>query len=188
MNKFYLDNNLYCGRPEDIRQNREMRCYDLLDSLSIAYQRAEHAPANTIDDCKEVEKVIGVGISKNLFLCNRQKTRFYLLLMPGEKPFKTSIFSKLIGSSRLSFAGEEHMLELLDLHPGSVSILGLLMDTDKRVQLVIDSDIVKCDYMRCHPCANTTTLKLLTSDVLEKLLPAMDHEPIILDIPWQTDN
>ena len=183
-----MDKKLYSGRPADARQEREMRCYELLDSLSIPYERAEHSPANTIADCMEVEKVIGVGVCKNLFLCNRQKTNFYLLLMPGQKPFRTSVFSKLIGSSRLSFADEEHMLEYLDVHPGSVSILGLMNDTEGRVQLVIDREVVSGEFMRCHPCANTTTLKIRTSDVLEKLLPAINHVPIIVDLPWETED
>jgi len=188
MQNFFVSSDLYRGRPADERHAREMRCYDLLDSLSIPYLRADHSPANTVADCIEVEKVIGVGICKNLFLCNRQKTRFYLLLMPAQKPFRTSVFSGLIGSSRLSFADEAHMLEFLDLHPGSVSILGLLNDIDGKVQLVIDREIVSCEYMRCHPCANTSTLKLRTSDVLEKLLPAINHVPIIADIPRETEN
>jgi len=188
MDSFYVDKKLYSGRPADVRQEREMRCYELLDSLSIPYMRAEHSPANTIADCMEVEKVIGVGVCKNLFLCNRQKTKFYLLLMPGQKPFRTSVFSKLIGSSRLSFADEEHLLKFLDVHPGSVSILGLMNDTEGRVQLVIDRDVISGEYMRCHPCANTTTLRLRTTDVLNKLLPAINHVPIIVDIPWESED
>jgi len=187
MEKFYVCERLYSGRSSDSgRQEREMRCYDLLDSLEIPYMRADHSPADTVADCMEVERIIGVGIYKNLFLCNRQKSRFYLLVMPAEKPFKTSIFSKLIGSTRLSFADEEHMVELLDLHPGSVSILGLANDKEGKVQLVIDNEIICGDYMRCHPCINTSTLKLRTSDVLGKLLPAIKHEPIFVDLPWET--
>ncbi len=188
MNDFYLDKNLYFGRPTDTgRLKKELLCYDLLDSLSIGYWRAEHSPADTVECCKQVEKVIGVNIYKNLFLCNRQKTAFYLLVMPALKPFRTSIFSKLIGSSRLSFADEENMEKYLGLSPGSVSVLGLMNDKDGAVRLVIDRDIVSSDYFRCHPCVNTATLKIKTSDLLEKLLPAIGHIPEFVELPWNFD-
>lgn len=186
MKDFYIDKELYLGRPsDDGRTSNELRCYDLLDSLSIEYQRAEHSPADTVECCKEVEKVIGVNIYKNLFLCNRQKTAFYLLVMPALKPFRTSVFSKLIGSSRLSFADAENMKRYLGVTPGSVSVLGLMNDSGGAVRLFIDRDVVASDYFRCHPCVNTATLKLKTSDLLEKLLPALGHSPEFVDLPWE---
>ena len=186
MNEFHLDKTLYDGRPEaSNRLAREMRCYDLLDSLGVSYQRAEHSPAESIECCQQVEKVIGVNIYKNLFLCNRQKTAFYLLVMPGLKPFRTSVFSKLIGSSRLSFADEGHMEAFLGLTPGSVSVLGLMNDKENAVRLVIDRDITASEYFRCHPCMNTTTLKIKTRDLLEKILPALGHEPEFVELPWE---
>ena len=121
-------------------------------------------------------------ICKNLFLCNRQKTLFYLLLMPGSKPFRTKELSAQIGSARLSFASEEYMEQFLDLTPGSVTVLGLMNDTDNRVQLLIDEDVVKDEYFGCHPCINTSSLKMKTNDILEKFLPAVHHEPIFVKL------
>ena len=101
------------GRPEtnEGRLEKEIRCYDLLDKLGVEYQRIDHEAAMTMEACVEIDKVLDATICKNLLLCNRQCTQFYLLMLPGEKHFKTSIFSKQIGSSRLSFASAEYMVE-----------------------------------------------------------------------------
>ena len=169
---------LYNGRPEDEsgRLPRELRVYDLLDSLGIFYQRADHEAAMTMEACEKVDEVLGILMCKNLFLCNRQKTRFYLLLMPGDKKFKTKELSKQINSARLSFAEGEDMLAHLDIEPGAVSVMGLMNDTDGQVQLLVDEDLLKEEYLGCHPCVNTSSLKMLTRDVLEKFLPAVRHE------------
>ena len=131
-----------------------------------------------------MEGLLGCKICKNLFLTNRQQTDFYLLVMPGEKPFKTKLLSKQIGSARLSFASAEHMEKYLDITPGSVSILGLMNDKGGAVRLLVDRDLLKEEYFGCHPCINTSSLRLKTADVLEKLLPAMGHEPTFVDLPW----
>lgn len=182
--EFFVDQKLYRGRPENEseRLEKEIRVYDLLDSLSIEYERADHSAADTIEACEEVEKVIGVDICKNLFLCNRQMTKFYVLMMPGKKPFKTKDLSQQIGSARLSFAPAEKMLEYLDITPGSVSIMGLANDKDNVVQLLLDREIAESEFVRCHPCINTSTLKIKTEDILEKYLPAIDHDPIVVDL------
>lgn len=183
-NTFHVDPVLYSGRPENANQRleKEVRVYDLLDSLGIPYERADHDPADTIEDCEKVEEIIGVDICKNLFLCNRQMTKFYMLMMPGKKPFKTKDLSQQIGSARLSFASAEKMEEYLDITPGSVSIMGLANDKDCQVQLLLDREIYESEFVRCHPCINTSTLKIKTSDILEKYLPAVKHNPVVVDL------
>ena len=172
------------GRPENCegRLEKEIRCYDLLDSLGIEYQRIDHEPANTMEACAAVDEALKATICKNLLLCNRQCTDFYLLLIPGSKTFKTSILSKKIGSSRLSFASPEYMEQFLDITPGSVSILGLMNDKDMRVQLLIDEDVLKGEYIGCHPCINTSSLRIKTADMMEKIIPAMGHEPRLVEL------
>ncbi len=172
------------GRPADCtgRLPKEIRCYDLLDSLNIPYQRIDHEEANTMEACAAIDETLNATICKNLLLCNRQCTAFYMLMIPGEKHFKTSVFSKLIGSSRLSFADPKYMEEYLDITPGSVSVLGLMNDTENHVQLVIDKDILAGDFFGCHPCINTSSLRLKTADLMEKIIPAMGHTPRILPI------
>ena len=168
------------GRPAncDGRLDKEIRCYDLLDKLGIAYQRIDHEAAMTMEACAAVDEALGATICKNLLLCNRQCTDFYLLLMPGDKPFKTKDLSKQIGSSRLSFASGEYMEAYLDITPGSLSILGLMNDKDDKVQLLIDEDVLKGEYIGCHPCINTSTIigsRIKVSCVLENFFRRVKH-------------
>ena len=166
------------GRPKSVegRLPREVRTYDLLDSLGIEYKRTDHERADTMEACNVIDEILGVVICKNLFLCNRQKTAFYLLMMPGGKKFKTKELSAQINSARLSVAEPEDMLKYLDIEPGSVSIMGLMNDKDHAVQLLIDEDVLKDEYLGCHPCVNTSSLKMRTEDVIRKFLPAVGHD------------
>ena len=168
---------LYNGRPEDMtgREEREIRVYDLLDKLGIDYIRTDHERTDTMEECNEIDKVLEVLICKNLFLCNRQKTNFYLLMMPGDKPFKTKELSSQINSARLSFASAEDMEKYLDIHPGAVSIMGLMNDHDNAVQLLVDEDVLKGEYFGCHPCVTTSSVKLKTEEVFTKYLDAVHH-------------
>ena len=179
----FIDANVYTGGAEG-RMEKEMRCYALLDSLGIEYRRVDHEHADTIEACEQVEGLLECKICKNLFLTNRQQTDFYLLIMPGEKPFKTKLLSKQIGSARLSFASPEHMEKYLDITPGSVSILGLMNDKGGAVRLLVDRDLLKEEYFGCHPCINTSSLRLKTADVFDVLLPAMGHAPTYVELPW----
>ena len=176
---------LVTGRPADCtgRLEKEIRCYDLLDKLGVSYQRIDHEAAMTMEACEEIDKVLDATICKNLLLCNRQCTSFYLLMLPGEKHFKTSVLSKIIGSSRLSFAGPEYMEEYLDITPGSLSVLGLMNDHDHHVELLVDEDVLKGKYFGCHPCINTSSLRIATSDLMEKIIPAMGHPARIVSLP-----
>ena len=170
------------GSPVDYsdRLPKEQRCYELLDSLGIEYYRCDHpdANANTMEDCLEIDAILEAMVCKNLFLCNRQETSFYMLMMPGDKVFKTKELSSQLGCARLSFAKSEYMEEFLDITPGSVSILGLMNDKNNRVQLLVDEDVLKDEYVGCHPCINTSSLKIRTEDMFGSLLKAMNHEMI----------
>jgi Ala-tRNA(Pro) deacylase len=168
---------LYQGRPEseEGRLPREIRTYDFLDRLGIAYQRTDHDRADNMEACNEIDAVLGVIICKNLFLCNRQRTDFYLLMMPGDKKFKTKELSSQINSARLSFASPEEMLKYLDIEPGAVSIMGLMNDHEHAVRLLIDEDVLKDEYVGCHPCVCTSSLKIRTRDIIDTYLPATGH-------------
>ena len=166
------------GRPADTtgRLDKEIRTYDLLDRLGVEYDRVDHAPAMTMEDCKEVDEILKSMVCKNLFLCNRQETAFYLLMIPDTKVFHTKDLSAQIGSARLSFAKPEYMEKFLDITPGSVSVLGLMNDTENHVQLLIDEDVLNSEYVGCHPCINTSSLRLRTKDLVKTILPAIHHE------------
>ena len=182
---FYLDKTLYDGRPSEMagRLEKEIRTYNLLDELGISYKRLDHSAIPTIEACRDIDALLEIEICKNLFLRNAQKTLFYLLLLPGDKKFRTAALSKQIDSSRLSFAEPEFMAEFLDITPGSVSILGLMNDKNHRVRLLIDKDVLSSEYFGCHPCINTSSLKLKTSDILDKFLPAIGREYTLVDLP-----
>lgn len=165
------------GRPSDEtgRLEKEIHTYDLLDRLGVAYERVDHEPAMTMEVCQAIDEVLQATICKNLFLCNRQETAFYLLMMPDDKPFRTKDLSAQIGSARLSFAKPEYMEQFLDITPGSVSVMGLMNDKEKRVQLLIDEDVLNSEYVGCHPCINTSSIRLLTKDLVDEVIPAMEH-------------
>lgn len=174
---------IFTSTPTDGLTVEQQQVFAALEKLRIPFERVEHDWANTMEDCKDIAAVLGCDVCKNLVLCNRQKTQFYLLTMPSDKPFYTKDLSKQIGSSRLSFASAEAMEELLHVHPGSASILSLLFDTEHKVQLVMDRETMECEHFSCHPCKSTGTLKLKTSDVLDVFLPSTDHAPMVVDLP-----
>ena len=175
---------LFIGRPSDSagRLEKELKSYDFLDFLGVEYSRVDHQPAMTMDICAEISRTLGANICKNLFLCNRQETDFYLLMMPADKIFKTKFLSASLVVSRLSFADEKYMFEYLNITPGSVSVLGLINDIQNRVRLVIDREILCEQYVGCHPCINTSSVKFTTSDFLDKIIPALGHQPTVIDL------
>lgn len=173
------------GRPKDVsgRLEKEIRTYDFLDELGIEYKRIDHEEASTMEVCAKIDEALKATICKNLFLCNRQETDFYLLMMPGDKKFKTKDLSKELEVARLSFANEEYMEKFLDITPGSVSVMGLMNDKEKRVRLVIDEDVLKGEEIGCHPCINTSSIKFSTKDLVDKIIPALNHEMTVVTLP-----
>lgn len=170
------------GRPIDYKKRlvKEQRVYELLDKLGIEYYYVDHEPLMTMEACKAVDDVLESIVCKNIFLCNRQLTDFYLLMMPGDKKFVTKDVSKKLGCARLSFATEDKLLEYLDLTPGSVTVLGLMNDSNNNVKLVIDSEILDGEYIGMHPCINTSSIKIKTNDLLNKFLKEINHDYIII--------
>ncbi|MDD7740182.1 MAG: prolyl-tRNA synthetase associated domain-containing protein [Fusicatenibacter sp.] len=175
---------LFTSKPADIasRLPSEAAVYDLLERLEIPYERADHPPMRTMEDCSGMDQILRIHMCKNLFLTTSSKDAYYLLMMPGEKKFKTSIVSHQIGSSRLSFADADHMQQYLGILPGAVSVMGLMNDTGHHVQLLVDRDVLSEEYLGCHPCVNTSSLRLLTADVFEKFLPATGHDYTVIDL------
>jgi Ala-tRNA(Pro) deacylase len=172
------------GAPKNIEERlpKEQRVYAFLDSLGIEYKRVDHEPAMTMEACEAIDKALGAAMCKNLFLSNRQETAFYLLLIPGDKPFKTKDLSAQLGVARLSFGKAEYMEEYLDITPGSLSILGLMNDKNNNVQLLIDEDVLSAELIGCHPCVNTSSLSMTVKDMQEKIIPALTHTPITVKL------
>lgn len=173
---------VYIGAPETPREGVEQRTYDLLQTLGIPFTRVDHDAARTMEDCVAIGKALGAVICKNLVLTPRNRSAFYLLCMPDDKPFVTKEFSKQIGSSRLSFATAEDMKALLNVQPGSASILALMNDPQRRVQLCVDRSVWEAEWFGCHPCRNTSSLRIKTADIKTVFLPHVGHEPILVDL------
>lgn len=175
---------LYNGRPEsdEGRLEKEIKVYDFLDEIGVPFVRVDHEPVMTIEACEGIDKTLGITINKNLFLCNRQKTAYYLLLLPGGKALKTKELSAQIPTSRLSFGSGEAMEELLNVTPGSATVMGLLFDPEHKVQLLIDEEILNDEYLGCHPCINTSSIRFTTKDFMEKIVPALGHDYILVNL------
>ncbi len=173
----YTDSPDFEGRPE-----KEIRTYQLLEKLGICFERIEHEAAFTIAACQDIDKMFGTPLCKNLLLCNSQKNKFYMLLLPGNKQFDTKELRNQLGSSRLSFAPGEYMEKLLDITPGSLTVLGIANDKENKVTLIIDKDVISLPYICCHPCVNTASLKISTDDILNKFIPYTNHKPIFVDL------
>ena len=178
----HLDHTIYTARPTDKRLPKEERVYDLLERLDVSFERVDHDAVGTIEGCAAIEKLLDIEICKNLFLRNSKGDQYYLLMLPGGKHLVTKDLAKKIGSTRLSFGTPEKMEEYLDITPGSVSVLGLMNDHENNIQLLVDNDIKKWEYFGCHPCINTSSLKIKTADLFSKILPAVGHEPVFVDI------
>ena len=178
----HLDHTIYTARPTDKRLPKEERVYDLLERLGIPFERVDHDAVGTIEGCAEIEKLLDIEICKNLFLRNSKGNQYYLLMLPGGKHLVTKDLAKKIGSTRLSFGTPEKMEEYLDITPGSVSVLGLMNDHGNNIQFLVDNDIKKWEYFGCHPCINTSSLKIKSADLFSKILPAVGHEPVFVDI------
>ena len=175
----------YDGRPiNDIKRSEmEIRTYNLLDKIGMSYETVCHEAVYTMEECEKVEKELGTPICKNLFLCNRQQTQFYLLMLPSDKHFKTKNLSSELACSRLTFADDRHMVDLLGIHPGSVSPMGLMNDKDKKIRLVIDKDLFTYSkFFGCHPCVNTATIKLNLQEFVEKFVPMTGHNYMIVTL------
>ncbi len=173
-----MELQLHRGRPSQSegRDARELKTYDLLDRLGISFERVDHEAAFTMEACQAIDAVLYPAvICKNLFLCNRQKTDFYLLMIRDDKKFLTKEISGQIQSSRLSFAPEEYLKSLLNLEPGSVSVLGLMNDVEGKVKLLVDEDVLKAEYFGCHPCVNTSSIRVKTSDIFQTFLQHIGH-------------
>lgn len=182
MENIKINKNIFNSTPDEERLQKELDTYEILQKLEIPFTGIDHEAAMTMENLQSVESVLEVNVSKNLLLCNSQKTKFYLLLMPGDKKFLTKNLSKQINSARLSFADGTYMEEFLNITPGSLSVFGLMYDKDNMVNLVIDKDILNDEYFGCHPCVNTSTIKIKTEDMLNKFLPSTNHEPVFVEL------
>ena len=148
-----------------------------LNDLGIAFRRAEHPPAFTMEDCARVDEMLQALTVKNIFLTTKNGKRFYLCLTRPEARFRTADISKQAGSSRLSFAPEERLIELLHAHAGSASPLGLIFESARGVGLLVDAALRDAPTLVFHPCDNTKSLAMASADFFDVFLPAVGVVP-----------
>lgn len=175
------------GRPApELCSAVEGPVYDFLDGLGLEYKVLRHPAAFSIEECNRVRDIVKAPVFKNLFLTNKQQSRFYLLVMPGEKVFKTKYLSAQINSARLSFADENHMMRFLGVTPGSVTPFGLIHDREHNVNLLLDEDLKKYPVFACHPCTNTASVIMRFDDLISKVIPATGHAFQWVSLPTVT--
>ena len=166
----------------DLFQSR-MEVLAFLDKIAIPYEYHEHERAHTIEDCLKMSFITSdVTICRNILLCNRQQTAHYLLLLRPHTPFRTSVVSKLLGSSRLSFAPVDTLEEKLHLTSGSVSPLGLLFDKDKQIKLCYEDAVRATPRIAFHPCDNSATVIFDQAIFFEQVIPVLEIEPVCLSL------
>lgn len=168
--------------PTDERIATEKKVYELLAKLKIPYERVDNEVVETMEECEEIDRALGAEIRKSIFLCNKKKTSFFLVVVPAKKALDTSALEKKIGVSHLSFASGELMEEHLGTKPGSASVMGLINDEDDYVQLIIDKEVAEDEWFGCNPGINTSHLKMKTSDLLNKFLPQIRHKAKVIDL------
>ena len=149
--------------------------------LNIPHEYHEHAAAHTMEDCLALPYAApDVTFCKNLLLCNTPKTAFFLYITVPDKPFRTGDISKRLGSSRLSFAPSECLMDMLHLQSGSLSPLGLWFDGEQRIRLDFDKDVQREGRISFHPCDNTATVLFDQQVFWEQVVPALEHEPLFI--------
>ncbi len=178
---FYVS-DIFTTSPKEYKNKIQERVYKTLDELSIAYERVETDEAITMEDCIEIDKKLNMKMVKTLFLCNRQETNFYLYITTGDKKFDSKKFSQELEISRVSFAKEEKMSEMLGTKIGAATIFSSLIDNDLKVQIVIDKDVLNEEYYGCSDGTTTGYMKIKTDDIINKVLPYSKHKEIIIEM------
>ena len=173
---------IYTTAPEEYKTSLQKETYKYLEMLGISFERVDTDVVITMEDCERVEEKLEMKMVKTLFLCNRQKTLFFLFITAGDKAFKSKEFSQAVKTSRISFAPEELMDEMLGTKIGAATVFSAITDLDRDLQIVIDKDVADEEYYGCSDGTTTCYLKIKTDDIINKLLPETKHKPTIIEI------
>ncbi|MCR1899643.1 prolyl-tRNA synthetase associated domain-containing protein [Irregularibacter muris] len=168
--------------PSDDRTKTEKTVFSLLQKLNIPFERVDNDVVETMEECEEINQVLGTEIRKSIFLCNRKKTSFFLVVMPANKSLDVKSLGRKIGVSGLSFASGELMEKHLGAKPGSASVMGLVNDEDDYVQLIIDKEVAEAEWFGSNTGMNTSHIKIKTSDLLHKFLPQIGHKAEMIEL------
>lgn len=168
------------GAPEAYKTETQRLIYDQLMRSGIEYSRVDNDPAISVDDCEEISERLGAPTVKTLFVANRQLTKFYLVVMPGHKPFITRDFTAALGVSRVSFVKPEILMEMLGLEVGSATPLAIVADKGQSIRLVIDHEVTDRERMLIPDGTTTCYMNIRSEDLLTKYLPSIGCIPDIV--------
>lgn len=168
--------------PESYKSPLQEMAYESLEKLHISFERVDTDEAISMEDCIEINQKLDMKMVKTLFLCNRQKTELYLFVTTADKPFKSKDFSNSLGISRLSFAPEELMENILGVKIGAATIFGVLMDKDNLVQVVFDKDVLLEEWYGCSDGTTTGYMKVKTNQIVDNFLSYIKHIPTVIQI------
>lgn len=166
--------------PEDERGALETKVYQELERLNISYERVDNDTVETMEECVEISEKLGAEIRKTIVCCNRQKTEFFLVVLPASKRFDSKLFAAMMRTARVSFASAEDMESLIGLTPGEASVMGILNDPEAKIKVVVDKAVADAEWFACNPGANTTHIRFKTKQLLDTFLPAENHKAEII--------
>lgn len=143
---------------------REKIVYEMFDKLGIVYKKYEHKAVYTIEEAKELNIDMPGRHCKNIFICDRKKRSFFLIILPEDKKLDFRIIENKLSYKGLRFAPEEMLHKYLGVEAGSVTPFGLINDIGKKVEVIVDKDIITADYVSFHPNVNTSTVTIAVED------------------------
>lgn len=168
--------------PMQFKTELQEKVYQTLAQLQIPYERVDTDEVITMEDCIAVNERLDMKMVKTLFLCNRQQTKFYLFITPGDKPFRSKDFAGALGVSRVSFAPAELMETMLGTKIGAATIFSSLLDTDGEVRIVFDQEVLSEEYYGCSDGTTTGYMKIRTEDISGKFLKFTKHIPAVIEV------
>ena len=156
--------------------------YEFLDSINVSYERFDHPAVYTVSEAKKLSPEMDGASTKNLFLRDKKGIRHFLVVVPQDKQVDLKELSSILEASRLSFASPDRLKKYLGIEPGSVSILALLNDPEKTVEVFVDNELWNAEIILCHPLVNTSTLAI-TRDGIKQFLEKTGHNLMLVEIP-----
>lgn len=168
--------------PESYQTRLQQMVYQTLVKLHIPFERVHTDEAITMEDCTQIDATLKMKMVKTLFLCNRQKTNYYLFITCGTKPFRSKDFSNALGVPRVSFAPVDKMEELLQTKVGAATVFSALLDKNQQVQIVFDKDVLAEEWYGCSDGTTTGYMKVRTAQILHEFLTFAGHTPAVIEV------
>ncbi len=180
--KMFYVSEIQTEAPHEFQTQLQELVYGTLEKLQIPFERVDTDEAITMEDCVAIDEKLNMNMVKTLFLCNRQQTEFYLFVTVGNKPFRSKDFSSALGIARVSFAPAEQMETMLGTKIGAATVFSSLLDTDQRVQIIFDKDVLAEEWYGCSDGTTTGYMKVRTDDIYRRFLPFTKHTAAVIEV------